>query len=67
VGYDPRALIAMLEVMKGHLKPGGTDFAKTHPSPADRIARLQKLITAPAAAPAPAVRTARMRKALSGV
>ena len=41
-GYDPHALIDVLEQMKTHLKPGGLDFAKTHPSPDVRIQAAQK-------------------------
>lgn len=37
-GYDPNGLTAMLMEMKKQLKPGGLDFAKTHPSPDSRIA-----------------------------
>ena len=37
VGYNPGGLIDMLTVMDGKLKPGGLDFAKTHPAPRDRI------------------------------
>jgi len=36
-GYDPNGLVAMLLEMKKQLKPGGLDFAKTHPSPDSRI------------------------------
>ena len=42
VGYQPGALVNMLEVMGKQLKPGGTDFAKTHPSPQARIAELKE-------------------------
>jgi len=42
VGYDPNGLVEMLNVMKQRLKPGGIDFAKTHPSPAGRISDIQK-------------------------
>jgi len=42
IGYNPRALIDMLSAMGKHIKPGGTDFAKTHPSPENRIAELEK-------------------------
>ena len=44
VGYDPNGLVNMLKVMDKKLKPGGLDFAKTHPSPASRIADIQKHI-----------------------
>lgn len=47
-GYSPSGLVSMLQQMEKNLKPGGHDFAKTHPAPADRIAELAKLIkTAP--------------------
>jgi len=44
IGYDPNALVAMLEEMDRHLKPGGMGFAKTHPKPQDRIDELRKII-----------------------
>ena len=44
IGYDPTALIEMLEVMNSRLTPGGLDFAKTHPDPEDRIADVKKMI-----------------------
>lgn len=37
VGYNPRALPAMLEEMKSRLKPDGPGFARTHPDPQDRM------------------------------
>ena len=46
VGYDPGALIRMLEEMDRRLKPGGTDFAKTHPSPQARIDSIRALVEA---------------------
>jgi len=53
VGYDPGALVRVLKAMEPKLKPGGKDFAKTHPDPATRIAYLttaaQKLTTVPPA------------------
>jgi predicted Zn-dependent protease len=39
-GYDPGALASMLAEMGRRLKPGGADFARTHPDPEDRIAEL---------------------------
>jgi len=42
VGYDPNGLVDMLKVMEKKIKPGGPDFAKTHPSPESRIADIQK-------------------------
>jgi len=37
VGYDPNTFVDMLKVMKERLKPDGKGFARTHPSPDDRI------------------------------
>jgi len=42
VGYSPVNLIRMLEIMDTRLKPGGIDFAKTHPSPKSRIEELTR-------------------------
>jgi len=42
LGYDPNGLMDMLGVMRKNLKPGGLDFARTHPSPEDRIAEIGK-------------------------
>jgi len=44
VGYNPVSLINMLETMDAKLKPEGLDFAKTHPSPENRIKYLDKII-----------------------
>mgnify|MGYP006292226715 FL=1 len=44
VGYDPRALIGVLEMMDRRLEPGGLDFAKTHPDPEDRIADIERFM-----------------------
>lgn len=44
VGYNPTALLDMLEIMKERLKPDGLDFAKTHPSPKARIKKVRKKI-----------------------
>ncbi|MDF1591052.1 MAG: M48 family metalloprotease [Desulfobacterales bacterium] len=44
VGYDPNGLVEMLKIMQDRLRPGGSDFAKTHPSPVSRMADIQKSI-----------------------
>lgn len=67
LGYDPAALIALLELMQQRLKPGGRDFAKTHPAPQARIAELGKRVPAAPAAAASAVRQQRFQAAMSGV
>jgi len=56
VGYNPSGLIEMLGVMQKQMKPGGSDFAKTHPSPADRIAELRNSGTPLTGGPIPKVR-----------
>ncbi len=43
-GYDPQAFDAMLKIMEGRIKPGGLDFAKTHPDPKDRSAAVEKTL-----------------------
>lgn len=67
MGYDPRALVRVLQVMKTKLKPDGKDFAKTHPDPAQRVAYLEEAIkglgASPAAAAAAAPATAAKRQA----
>ncbi len=68
-GYDPRALVRVLERMEATLKPGGLDFAKTHPNPIKRVDNANKAIAATsgqATAPSKAreARFARFRAAL---
>jgi beta-barrel assembly-enhancing protease len=41
-GYDPQGLLDMLKSMETRLKPGGMDFAKTHPDPEIRIASIHE-------------------------
>jgi predicted Zn-dependent protease len=76
VGYDPRALVRLLQIMKTRLKPGGKDFAKTHPDPAERIKYIEEAIkglpagasAAAAAAPtAVSKRQARYKAALAKI
>lgn len=64
VGYDPGALVVMLTEMKKQLKPGGLDFAKTHPDPKDRIDDIKSLVGAPSATPASAERQKRFEAAV---
>ncbi|MDZ4198768.1 MAG: M48 family metallopeptidase [Kiritimatiellia bacterium] len=67
VGYDPFALIAMLEEMKKGLKPGGLDFAKTHPDPNDRIRLIRKALGTAESPAQPEARQRRFERALRGV
>lgn len=67
VGYDPGGLVEMLTLMKRNLKPGGVDFAKTHPSPDDRIAEIRKMSPRYAAVPPPASRQMRFQQVLGNI
>jgi len=68
VGYDPRALIEMLEEMERRLKPGGLDFAKTHPKPSDRIKNIRGAVEKAGPPPAaPEARRKRFERATSGL
>jgi len=67
VGYDPAGLVAMLGEMEKNLKPGGLDFAKTHPSPKSRVEEIERRAGAaktPAAVPS---RQARFRAGLGNL
>jgi predicted Zn-dependent protease len=65
VGYNPSALVDMLKTMKTQLKPGGMDFAKTHPDPEDRIREIQSLASSSTKIPPPAARQARFERAMA--
>ncbi|MEI7936111.1 MAG: M48 family metalloprotease, partial [Verrucomicrobiota bacterium] len=62
MGYNPAALVTMLERMQVQLKADNKGFGKTHPAPEVRIAELKKTIgtdTQPEASP---VRQERFQK-----
>ncbi len=67
VGYSPAGLTDMLEVMKNNLRPGGFDFAKTHPSPQNRIAQAGRLVAGSEPVHRPARRQARLEAAMRQV
>lgn len=67
VGYDPKDLVSMLKEMEGRLKPGGLDFAKTHPSPKSRIDDIESLSVSRAALPEVSARQARFQRALGKI
>jgi predicted Zn-dependent protease len=64
LGYNPGALIDMLAVMERQMKPGGTDFAKTHPSPENRISELKAGGIVAAGGEVPAARKNRFTREL---
>jgi predicted Zn-dependent protease len=67
VGYDPRALTRVLTAMEQQLKPGGHDFAATHPPPAARVGDLEGIIGEFPQVQIPAVRQKRFAQALAGI
>lgn len=67
VGYDPRALVSLLETMDSRLTPGGTDFARTHPTPESRIKDLEKILPAAVTASGAAARQRRFNQAMRRV
>jgi len=67
VGYDPNALVRMLEVMEMRLEPGGLDFAKTHPEPEVRIREIRRVLEPSPAPPVHAERRARYQAALGNL
>jgi predicted Zn-dependent protease len=69
-GYNPAALVTMLNEMKQRLKPDSSGFGRTHPAPDDRINELRPLL--PPEEPALqskllAARQQRLSKALKGI
>ena len=67
-GYNPVGLVQMLERMKKFLKPGGNDFAKTHPSPDVRIAAIRaKIGTDATSVDEPPMWTARFHAEMDGL
>ena len=67
MGYNPAALVTMLEQMQGQLKADSHGFGKTHPSPEVRIAELKKVIGKEAPPEPSPVRQQRFQKAMGGV
>jgi len=67
VGYDPNGMVDMLTIMQEKLQPGGLDFAKTHPSPEDRIADIQEVIGHHSSVETPEARQQRFIAALGNI
>ena len=67
VGYNQAGLIDMLSIMEKRLKPGGRDFAKTHPSPKSRISDIKSMMDKPVEIVATGSRQRRFQRALGGV
>jgi predicted Zn-dependent protease len=67
VGYSGQGLIEMLGTMQKNLKPGGLDFAKTHPSPESRIENISELLTTTDKMMPPASQSSRFQAAMKEV
>ena len=66
-GYNPAALVSMLEVMDKRMKPDGIDFAKTHPSPKSRIESVNDILGSSARHTENAKRLARFKSRLGDI
>ena len=66
-GYNPQGLIDMLRTMEAQLKPGGMDFAKTHPAPETRIELIKESSGSFPPVDERLKRQERFRKALAGI
>jgi predicted Zn-dependent protease len=66
-GFSPRALLGMLQELRGVPQGSGPSMAKTHPSPQDRIDRVKKLVTGDPQATVSAVQESRYQAALGGI
>ncbi|MBW2467321.1 MAG: M48 family metalloprotease [Deltaproteobacteria bacterium] len=67
VGFNPRSLIDMLQLMDSRLQPEGLDFAKTHPSPKSRIEDLSEIVTVDAEPSCNDVQQKRFQAAMKNV
>jgi predicted Zn-dependent protease len=67
VGYNPAALADMLQEMARRLGPNAGGFGRTHPTPQNRLQRIDPVVTASGMAVIPAVRKARFDKAMAGI
>jgi predicted Zn-dependent protease len=66
-GYNPQGLLDMLQTMEKHMKPGGLDFAKTHPAPKARIESVNESFSSFPPVDESLKRQARFRRALAGI
>ena len=66
-GYNPAALVGMLQEMQKRWVPNGPGFGHTHPEPSVRIAEIQKQIGGASAAAEPSVRVTRFKEMMGGV
>ncbi len=67
VGYNPGALVSMLNQMDKRWQPNGPGFARTHPSPTDRIQHVRPLVESTAGEDQPRSPRARFAAAVRGL
>jgi predicted Zn-dependent protease len=67
IGYNPNGLRNMLREMAKRLGHDNRGFAKTHPSPADRISKIKAQLAVDKSLTPNATRAARFKKALRGI
>ena len=67
VGYNPLALKHMLEEMAKMLGPKSGGFGKTHPTPANRIQKLESVLSGAGGTVIMGIRKARFDKAMEGI
>ncbi|MBC8424348.1 M48 family metalloprotease [bacterium] len=67
IGYDSHALLDMLEEMGARWDPQGPGFARTHPSPGDRQAKVRTEVGDSPAGGVPPRRQARFDAAVGGL
>lgn len=66
-GYNPQGMVIMLDQMNTRLKPDRQDFAKTHPSPVNRLAEIKKQTAKYSDVKPPQVRQTRFNDALKSI
>ena len=67
IGYDPNAIIDMLNQMQTRLKPESKGFAQTHPSPKDRISTVLKTLGCYQRPNPPQIRATRLASMTEGL
>ena len=67
IGYDPNAIVDMLNQMQTRLKPESKGFAQTHPSPKDRISTVLKTLGCYQQPKPPQIRATRLASMTEGL
>jgi len=66
-GISPRALLGMLQELRGMPQGNGSSLSKTHPSPQDRIDRVKKLVGSDGQVTVSPTQESRYQAALGGI